>query len=296
MLLSFLSFMTLSPRRIFFRFLCLAFVAFLAACSTLTSSLTGGFSKDLSSAVLDSDDPDTVGQALPSYLLTVDALLKDSESADLFWTGAKLNSSYASQFVINTQQKQRLTDKAWKYAQQAACYEDERWCSVATMSQTDLETLLKQMEVEQVPAMFNLGSVWAGWLEANSGDWNAVAQLGKIQLLMTRVVELDENYELASAHIYLGVLATLIPAALGGKPEEGKQHFEHAIQLSKGRNLMAGVLYAERYARLMFDRELHDRLLQEVIAAEKTEQGWTLANTMAQQKAQQLLQSADDYF
>lgn len=254
------------------------------------------FGKNFASAVLDSDDPATIGQALPSHLLTVDALLKDSDSADMFWAGAKLNSSYASQFANDPQQKQRLANKAWNYAQQASCYEDEEWCAVATMQQADLEQLLKQMDEDEVPLMFNLGSVWATWLEANSSDWNAVAQLGKIQLLMRRVTELDENYELGSAHIYLGVLATLMPAALGGKPEEGRDHFEQAIQLSNNRNLTAKVLYAERYARLMFERDLHDRLLNEVIAADKVEPGWTLANTMAQQKAQQLLQSADDYF
>jgi len=268
----------------------------LASCSAITSSLTGGFSKDLSSAVLDSNDPDTIRQALPSYLLTVDAMLKDSESAGLFWAGAKLNSSYASQFAVNSEQKKKLADKAWAYAQKAACYEDKVWCHVAERSQTELAAMIEKMDVEQVPTLFNLGSVWAGWLEANSSDWNAVAQLGKIQLLMNRVVQLDEHYELASAHIYLGVLATLMPAALGGKPEEGKAHFERAIELSQGRNLTAKVLYAERYARLTFDRDLHDRLLQEVIAADNTEAGWTLANTMAQQKAQQLLQSANDYF
>jgi hypothetical protein len=279
--------MTFAPR-----FFCLILLFCLGACS----SLTGGFSRDLSSAVLDSDDPDTIAQALPTYLLTLDALLKDSESAELFWMGAKLNSAYASQFVSNPQQKQRLANKAWQYAQQAACYEDDEWCAVATMPQAEFEQLLKQMDEDEVPILFNLGSVWATWLEANSSDWNAIAGLGKIQLLMTRVVELDESYELGSAHIYLGVLATVIPAALGGKPEVGREHFERAIAQSKGRNLMAKVMYADRYARLMFERDLHDRLLNEVIAADKTEPGWTLANTMAQQKAQQLLQSADDYF
>jgi hypothetical protein len=275
---------------------CLFLLVLVTGCGAIMSSATGGFSRDLSSAVLDSNDPDTIAQALPSYLLTVDALLKDSDSADLYWSAAKLNSSYASQFAMNAQQKQRLADKAWRYAQQAACYDDKSWCDVANMSQTDLEAMVKKMDANQVPTLFNLGSVWASWLEANSGDWNAVAQLGKIQVLMDRVVALDENYELASAHVYLGVLATLIPAALGGKPDVGKEHFERAISLSKGRNLMAKVLYAERYARLMFDRELHDRLLQEVVAADSTEKGWTLANTMAQKKAQQLLDSADDYF
>lgn len=272
------------------RFFYLLMLLSLGGCSALN------FGDNFASAVLDSDDPATIAQALPAHILTVDALLKDSESADLFWSAARMNSSYASQFVTNTEQRSRLTEKAWKYAQQAACYEDERWCTVATMSQSDLAALLQEMDKDEIAAMFQLGSVWAAWLEANSSDWNSIAQLGNIRLLMQRVVELDSGYELGSAHIYLGVLASLMPAALGGKPEEGRAHFEQAIAQSKGRNLMAKVLYAERYARLVFDRELHDRLLQEVIAADKNEPGWTLANTIAQQKAQVLLQNADEFF
>jgi len=37
---------------------------------------------------------------------------------------------------------------------------------------------------------------------------------------MERVVELDETYEHGSAHLYLGVMTTLLPPALGGKPEK----------------------------------------------------------------------------
>jgi len=283
------------------KLLCLGVAVLLSGCGAITSTMTKGFGEDLSASVLDSNDPDTVAQALPAYLLTVDALLKDSKSPTLFWSGAKLNSSYASQFAVNPQQKKRLADKAWIYAQKAACYEDKMWCPVAgkglaDRSQAEWETMVKNLDVDQVPMLFNLGSVWATWLEANSSDWNAIAQLGKIQVLMERVIELDENYELGSAHVYIGVLSTLVPAALGGKPEVGREHFERAILLSKDRNLMAKVLYAERYARLTFDRDLHDRLLNEVLAADSTQPGWTLANTLAQQKAQQLLKSADDFF
>lgn len=272
------------------------FAVLLGGCSFVTSSLTDGFGKDLSTAVLDSNDPDTVAQALPTYLLTVDSLLIDSTSPGLYWSAAKLNSSYASQFATNPQQKKRLADKAWAYAQQAACYQDKEWCHIAGRSQVELQTMVNGMDVDDVPTLFNLGSVWATWLEANSSDWNAVAQLGKIQVLMERVVQLDEKYELASAHVYIAVLDTLMPAALGGKPEEGKAHFERAIALSNNRNLMAKVLFAERYARLTFNRELHDSLLNEVLAADSAEPNWTLANTLAQQKAQQLLESADDFF
>jgi len=59
---------------------------------------------------------------------------------------------------------------------------------------------------------------------------------------------------------------------------------------------MARVLYAEKYARLLFDRELHDRLLEEVLAADVGEGDEVLANTLAKQKAAELLADGDDYF
>ena len=39
-----------------------------------------------------------------------------------------------------------------------------------------------------------------------------------------------------------------------------------AVEISGGRNLMAKVLFARHYARLVFDQGLHDRLLGEVLA------------------------------
>ncbi len=113
---------------------------------------------------------------------------------------------------------------------------------------------------------------------------------------MQRIILLDETYQDGGVHLYLGVLATLFPPALGGKPDVGKKHFERAIELSRGRNLMVKVIYARQYARLLFKRQLHDRLLQEVISAEPGVPGYTLMNTLAQIQAKELLKSADEYF
>lgn len=250
----------------------------------------------LAVTLINSEDPDTVRLALPSYLLAVDALLPDSDSAALYRSAAAMNSSYASQFATSPEQKRRLADKAWRYAQQAACLEDEDWCALVTLSQGDLILLLAVAEEEDLPLLYNVGSVWATWIESHSDDWNAIAKLGQIQLLMERVVQLKDDYEQGNAHLYLGVIATLVPPALGGKADVGQQHFERAIQIAQHKNLMAQVLYAERYARLVFDRELHDRLLQEVLAADSEAEGFTLSNTLAQDKARLLVKSADQYF
>ena len=75
----------------------------------------------------------------------------------------------------------------------------------------------------------------------------------------------------------------------------GRQHFERALAISNERNLIVKVC-ADQYGRLMFDRDLHDRLLNEVMAAPATAPGLTLMNTVAKERAQQLLDSADDYF
>jgi hypothetical protein len=113
---------------------------------------------------------------------------------------------------------------------------------------------------------------------------------------MERVVMLDDAHDGGGAHVYLGVLYTQRPARLGGHPQRAREHFEQAIELSKGRNLMAKVYYARQYARLVFDRRLHDRLLQEVLEADPASPGLTLSNTLAQEQARELLAEADEYF
>jgi hypothetical protein len=59
---------------------------------------------------------------------------------------------------------------------------------------------------------------------------------------------------------------------------------------------MAKVLFARHYSRLMFDRKLHDRLLQDVLSADSVESGLTLRNTIAKEEARRLLATSAEYF
>jgi hypothetical protein len=59
---------------------------------------------------------------------------------------------------------------------------------------------------------------------------------------------------------------------------------------------MVRVLYAQFYARLVFDQALHDKLLNEVLAADPVAPRLTLINTLAKGKAKALLESGKDYF
>ena len=60
--------------------------------------------------------------------------------------------------------------------------------------------------------------------------------------------------------------------------------------------LRSPLLYAEKYARLVFNKELHDRLLNQILDHEIGVTEKTLINTIAKSKAKILLEESDDYF
>lgn len=289
--------LSFSTMRLFRLFPLLLALLGLSGCASLFSSATGKLTNNLSSAILNQDDPETVEAGMPSYLLLVDSLVEgDPQDEKMLLAGSKLYGAYAAAFVREPERAKRLARKARDYSNRALCMHDAMLCGVMDKPYDDFAAVIATLKVAEVPLLYTSGTAWAGWIQANSGDWNAIATLPKVKTLMARVVELDETYSHGEGHLYLGVFDTLLPPALGGKPEQGRMHFERAIELSAGRDLMAKVEYARRYARIVYDRELHDRLLQEVLDANAAEPGLTLSNVLAQREAKVLLGSADSYF
>lgn len=268
-----------------------------AGCASLIGSVTGGLFEDLSDAILDSDDPATVRDGAPAYLLMLDALLRgDPDNPSLLRGAATLNGAYATAFVADEDRRRAFATKAFEFARRAGCIDIDWLCDARTMSFDDLARHVATLESRDVPAAYALATAWAGWIQAHAHDWNAIADLARVKPIMARVVELDETHDHGGPHLYMGVFETLIPPASGGHPEVGRAHFERVIELTGGGHQMAKVFFAQQYARLMFDRELHDALLNEVLAAESAAPGLTLMNTIAKEQARALLDSADDYF
>lgn len=283
--------------RLFRLFPILLTLLVLTGCASLVSSATGKLADNLSSAILNQDDPETVQAGMPSYLLLVDSLIEgDPQNEDMLLAGSKLYGAYAAAFVKEPERAKRLARKARDYSDRALCAHDVKLCNVLEKPFDEFAASIATLKVDGVPLLYTSGTAWAGWIQANSGDWNAIATLPKVRVLMARVVELDETYSHGEGHLYLGVFDTLLPPALGGKPEEGRVHFERAIALSAGRDLMAKVEYARRYARITYDRPLHDRLLREVLDADAVEPGLTLSNVLAKREAKELLASAESHF
>ena len=269
----------------------------LSGCASLVSSATSKMADNITLAIQNQDDAATVRDGAPAYLLMIDGLIAgDPENEDLLLAGAKLYGSYSSAFVDDELRSQRLASKSLDYARRALCLELESLCLASAQKLNVFGDSLGTSSRSDLKVMYAYAVAWSGWVQANSSDWNAVADLAKVTALFERCLELDETYDRGGAHLYLGVIKSLLPAALGGKPELARVHFERARSLSAGENLMVNVLMAQHYARTVYDQELHDQLLLEVQAARADYPGYTLINTLAKSRAEQLLAESADFF
>lgn len=269
----------------------------LAGCASLANRASERVTGNLATAMLDQDDPETVREGLPAYLLLLDGLIEGSpESAGLLLSGARLYGAYAGGFVSDPLRAKRLSSRALGYASRGICARDLALCGRTSGSFDEFRKALDEATLAQADALHVLGAAWATWLQAHREDWDAIAELPKIEALFEHLIALQPAHAGGEPHMYLGVLYCLRPEALGGRPQLGRDHFLKARDISDGKNLMASTLFAEHYARLLFDRELHDQLLQAVLEAEPRAPGLTLSNTLAQQRARALLETADDYF
>ncbi len=269
----------------------------LGGCGALVSRATDSAATSLSEAILNQNDPDTVRDAAPAYLVLLDALVRnDPESASSLSAASTLYAAYGVAFVDDAERAKRLTSRARNYGSRAICAHDEQYCRLSDAGFDDFNAQLANMSEKDVPVFYAYAVSWLAYMRAHSDDWAVLADLPKVESVLNTLDQQESDYEQGNIALYLGVLNTLRPPALGGKPEVGRKYFERAIELSEGRDLSAKVEFARGYARLLYDRELHDQLLNEVLAASPEAEGLTLFNVMAQDQARALLASADDYF
>lgn len=250
----------------------------------------------LSATILNQDDPALLAAGVPAYLLLVDGLIyRNPEDVALLGAGAQLFALYGSRFVPE-ERAAVVTAKARRYGERALCLAHPPACAWSGLDYEQFVAALEELDEKQVAPLYAYAVSWLSHLDATSADWTAVAELPWVEAALTRALALDESYENGAIHGYLGTLKSLRPPALGGQPDAAREHFERALALSGGRDLSIKVEYAKRYARLVFDQELHDRLLMEVVNAPVDAPGLTLFNVMAQEEARELLASSKEYF
>lgn len=269
----------------------------LSGCASLISNAANGLADSLSSAILNQDDPETVRAGMPSYMILMDSFVEGSpDDPAMLGAAANLYASYGAVFADDEARASRLTARARDYALRAMCGSYAPSCNWRDLTYDDFVETLDGLTERHSEAVYDYGFATLAYLRAHASDWNSLAELPQAEALLARYFEISGVSVKSSAHMYMGIILTLRPPSLGGKPELAKVHFEKAIAMSGGEDLGAKIEFAKGYAKLLYERELHDQLVNEVLAASPYADGLTLTNVLAQEEALQLRAQADDYF
>lgn len=291
--------MRASLRQLGVRVVALFAVFFLVGCSTLIDRATSQFADDLESAILAYNEPSTVGQGLPAYLLLLEARLQSQpNNAALRLTTARLTGSYASLFAdqLEPSAVDRLHQRALDHARAGACAATRRLCGLAGEGFDAFDQRLEALRPSDLEAAYVLATTWTGWIDAHSDDFNALADLPRVEALLAWVADREPGYDDGALWLYLAVLNSQRPPAAGGQPEQARRYFELAEEHSRGRNLLVKVLMADSYARLLFDRDLYVALLEEVRDARIDDPDYQLVNQVARSRADRLLNQTEAVF
>ena len=262
----------------------------------MTSAATG-LADSLSNAVLNQNDPETARAAMPAYMVLLDGILESNpDDPELLAAAATMYASYGVVFATDELRASRLTTRARGYALRAMCNSYAASCNWPALNYDDFVASVQGVPAKHAEMLHTYGFASLAFLRAHASDMNSLAELPEIEALFFHYLDIAGDQVTPSTHTYMGIMLTLRPPALGGKPDLAREHFEKAITLTGGRDLGAKVEFARGYAKLMYDRELHDRLLNEVLAADPEEYGLTLSNILAQEDALIMMEEADDYF
>jgi hypothetical protein len=125
----------------------------------------------------------------------------------------------------------------------------------------------------------------------------AVSELPRVEWMMRRVLQLDEGFYYGGPHLFMGIWFASRPKIAGGDLNKAQEHFLRALDLGRGKFLMASVYYAKYYARNKMDKELFVTTLQKVLEAPlDTSPELVLPNTVAKKEAKELLNRIGEYF
>ena len=264
--------------------------------SKIQSALINSLIEDVSTAAARHDDPTLIAAGIPTFLLVLEGLLQENpRDKKLLLIAAEAYTSYAA-LIENDEPDRaiRLYKRAKDYGTRALTPEQ---AELLLAPYSELEMAIGTFKASDLPVVFWTASSWGAWISANIASMAALADLPKVIDLMHWVIAQDETYNNGSAHLFLGVYHAALPPQLGGKPDLANHHFDRALAISQGRQLIFYVLKAKFYARQIFDRTLYEDLLGQVLdSSPEAYPDYTLQNIAAQKQAQILLGQIDEYF
>lgn len=257
----------------------------------------GNFMMTSMNSLYQEDDLQLAERFFSSNLKLIELLaIQEPNNRALNLVAGQAFGAYAMAFVddYDPERATRLYQRGLNYALRALppAHQFDQ-----TITPVDLEKKLKNFKVKDVPALFWIGYNWGSAILHNLDQPEYIADLAKVEMIMHRVLELDEKYNFGGVHLFYANYYAARPPFLGGNPAKGKEHFECSLALTANRFNLTKYYYARYYAVQVQDLGLFDSLLTEIINTDLDQYPEIrLFNAIARQKALLLYQERENLF
>ena len=183
------------------------------------------------------------------------------------------------------------------YAIKALAKSDKTFSEVRTVDFAALEKALQKLKKKDVEPLFWTAYSIGRGISLQKDDPMQVIDLARVELMMGRVLELDETFYFGGAHLFYTVYYGDRGISIGGDPEKAKEHIAHVDRINDGKFLMSKFYLARYYAYPKQDVTLFKQSLQEVLdAPSDIYPGEEAATSLAKSRAKRLLNQVDDLF
>jgi len=283
------------------RLVILSAILFLTACSMdkFVIRQTGALLDYGSLALYEETDLELAEHAMASNIKLLEGMVKgDPENENLLLLTTQALNGYALGFVEDEEPERAkaLYLRAKDYGLRVLLM-DDAFAEADTGSVEAYTAAVNNMDEDYIDALFWTGFAWAGWINLSIDDPRAMIDLTKVQILMQRVLDIDETYFHGATHLFFGSIWGVKPKMLGGDPEKAKEHFEKNLEITKGTFLLTYVYYAMFYAAKVLDEDLFYSF---VVKIEKTPAdalpGYQLLNMIAKSKVKHLRAFGEEWF
>ncbi len=157
-------------------------------------------------ALYEETDLKLAEQALASNIKLLEGMLKgDPENENMLLLTAQALSGYAMGFAEDEEPERAksLYLRGKEYGLRILRM-DDTFAENENGSLEEFTSAINSMDADYIDALFWTGFAWAGWINLSLDNPRAVIELTKVQLIMQRVLDLDETYFHGSVHLFFG--------------------------------------------------------------------------------------------
>lgn len=225
-------------------------------------------------------------RACSSYAGFLEDRMEEAEIAGDYETAAEMHTQAIDHYI-----------RAEKYAFKVLAKSNKAFREPRTVDIPVFEKALQTLEKKQVEPLFWAAYAVARGISLQKDDPMQVIDLARVEMMMRRVLALDETFYFGSAHLFYTVYYGDRAPTIGGDPEKAKEHIQRVDEINDGKFLMSKYYLARYYAYPKQDAALYKQALQEVLdAPSDIYPGEEAATALAKSRAKRWLGQTDMLF